>query len=129
MHNIYFVLFLATVCLASHSGLAQRVQIRCDNPDRLSWDEWDREWRKPPRAIERNLIFEFDRKMGRARVRYVTSWYAWRTATFVDNFIAWQYTDRYGYSFNTKKNFVVETVNGFYLRFPNCIEFDLSKYQ
>tara|TARA_Y100000996_G_C22388827_1_gene588269 strand:+ start:110 stop:406 length:297 start_codon:yes stop_codon:yes gene_type:complete len=93
----------------------------CDKPEMISWTESPYVWKKINKTIERDLYFQYNLKLGRARVKYSGVWYSWTPAKFDINEISWSYTEKFTYKFKVNSNSVIEKQNYLFLKFENCI--------
>ena len=92
----------------------------CESPKVISWSEDPYVWKNIKTPIERDLYFQYDLKLRRARVNYLGSWYSWTEANFFKDTIIWTYTDKFTYIFKKKLNLVIEKQNYLYLKFEDC---------
>ncbi|MBL41231.1 MAG: hypothetical protein CMM49_01070 [Rhodospirillaceae bacterium] len=99
---------------------AETLNINCGVPSYLKWGEYSEKWEKPQNPIYREMIIQIDFDLYRSRVKYQNKWYSWAYSNTENDIIKWKYSKKFSYSYNLKKNELIEKQDELLFKYLNC---------
>ena len=99
---------------------AKTLTISCDKPSYFKWSKNTTKWESQKNPVYRNMVLQINFDLLRSRVKYQDKWYSWAFATFENDIIKWDYSQKFSYKYNLSKKQLIEKQGELFLKYINC---------
>ncbi len=122
MHHLKYIIEVLLILLifSVSSAQAENLTVYCNKPSYFKWGENNTKWESQKNPVYRNIVLQINFDLLRSRVKYQDKWYSWSFATFENDIITWDYSQKFSYEYNISKKQLIEKQDELFLKYTSC---------